>query len=259
MRGKIVFKAIAYPTIALVGLGALLAIAALTPRKWSFVAEQNCEFTIYLASDGFHTNFFVPVQTPAFNWGNRLNLAEIANQSKLNYRYLQFGWGDRIFYVETPSWDQVKFSNALRALFYWRNQSALFVKGHSTLPHLPNEEIKCLRLNKRDYLALMNFIDNSFQTDHQGQKQRIASGQDQQSSFYAATGYYSVLNTCNSWTANGLRAANVNTPLWAGLAQPVMFHLRNGCECEEGKRGNGESGADEEIARSLGLQNRLFY
>lgn len=237
MRGRIVFKTIAYVTVALVGFGALLAIAALVPRQWSVVREQNCEFTIYLASDGFHTNFFVPVKTPVFNWGDRLNLAEIANQSRQNYRYLQFGWGDRIFYVETPSWDQVKLSNALRALFYWRNESALFVKGHPALPHLPHEAVKCLRLNKDNYLALMNFIDTSFQTDDRGQKHRIASGQDQQSSFYAATGYYSSLNTCNSWTANGLRAANVNTPLWAGLAQPLMFHLRNGCECGEKDEG----------------------
>jgi len=224
-------KAIAYSVLTITGVVALLAIAALTPRKWKFPNNYACEFTLYISSDGFHTNFFVPVETAVFNWRTTLNLDELANQPGQGYQYLQFGWGDRIFYIETPSWDRVELTNALRALFYWNNSSALFVKGHPNLPEVPNEQMKCLKLDKTDYLALMQFIEGSFEIGDRGQKQRIASGQDQQSSFYAANGYYSILNTCNSWTANGLRAANVNTPLWGGLAQPVMFHLRNGCQC----------------------------
>ena len=209
----------------------LLVIAALTPRKWGFPADYACQFTIYVSSDGFHTNFFIPVETPIFNWRTRLNLDQIANRPSQAYRYLQFGWGDRIFYIETPSWEQVRASNALRALFYWQNQSALFIKGHATLPTLPNDQLQCLKLSQSDYLALMQFIQATFAGGDRTPPQRLASGQDQASGFFAADGYYSILNTCNSWTANGLRAANVNTPLWAGLAQPVMWHLRNGCEC----------------------------
>ncbi|NJP09016.1 MAG: TIGR02117 family protein [Leptolyngbyaceae cyanobacterium RU_5_1] len=221
-----------YPVLGLVAGVALLAIAALTPRKWSFSQTEPCEFTVYVSGDEFHTNFFVPVETSVYDWGDHLNLDGIAGSSSKDYRYLQFGWGDRIFYMETPSWDQVSPTNALRSLFFWQNASAMFVKGHSSVPHFPNETLKCIRLSKTDYLALMNFIDTSFQADKQGHKQRIGSGQDQQSGFYAAHGYYSAIKTCNSWTADGLRAANINTPLWAGLAAPIMYHLRNGCECD---------------------------
>lgn len=213
------------------GLAGLLAIAAITPRRWSFPASYPCEVTLYVASDGFHTNFFVPVQAAGFDWRQHLDLAQIAPQNPATYRYLQFGWGDRIFYVDTPSWDQVSPTNALRALFYWQNTSALFVKGYATLPTQSGETFQCLRLSQADYLRLMQFIERSFETDAQGHKQRIASGQDQQSSFYAAQGHYSALKTCNSWTADGLRQAQVNTPVWAGLATPLMQQLRNGCAC----------------------------
>ncbi|MDX2227988.1 MAG: TIGR02117 family protein [Leptolyngbyaceae cyanobacterium bins.349] len=224
-------RAIAYTTVSIAGLAALLAIAAVTPRKWSFPANSACEFPIYISSDGFHTNFFIPVETTAFNWRQQFNLDQIANRSSQAYRYLQFGWGDRIFYIETPSWEQVRISNALRALFYWQNQSALFIKGHPHLPQLPEEQMKCVKLSRTDYLALMQFIQNTFEGSDRTPPQRLASGQDQESGFFAAQGHYSILNTCNSWTANGLRAANVNTPLWAGLAQPIMLQLRNGCSC----------------------------
>lgn len=230
-RRVLILKTIASAAAALgVGVG-LLAIAAFTPRKWSFPEHYACEYKIYVSGDGFHTNLFIPVETNAFNWRNQLNLDQIANRPSQAYRYLQFGWGDRIFYIETPSWDQVQPTNALRALFYWQNESALFIKGHNAMPQL-NEQVKCLKLDRADYLALMQFIQDTFAKGDRAQPQRLANGQDGQSGFFAANGYYSIFNTCNSWTADGLRAANVNTPLWAGLANPLMRQLKNGCECE---------------------------
>jgi uncharacterized protein (TIGR02117 family) len=223
-------RAVLYPMVGLAAGVVLLAIAAITPRQWWFNQTEPCEYPIYASSDGFHTNLWVPVDTPVFRWRDQLDLTQVGGDAA-QFRYLQFGWGDRIFFVETPSWDQVQVSNALRALFRPGNASALLVKGHASVASPPNETVRCLRLGKTDYLALMTFINASFQTNGFG-KQRIASGQDRQSSFYAATGHYSALNTCNSWTADGLRAAQVNTPLWAGLAAPLMQQLRNGCTCD---------------------------
>jgi uncharacterized protein (TIGR02117 family) len=210
--------------------GLALAIAILTPRKWSFDQREPCEFTVYLSSDGLHTNLFVPTKTAVYDW-TRLT-SGLASDLSAGDRYIQFGWGDRRFYMETPDWNQVNPLEALRALFFWQNSTAMFVKGYVSLPPPPNEDWKCVRLGKTDYLAMMTFIDRSFQINPQGQKHRLGSGQDHQSGFYAATGYYSLLNTCNSWAANALRAANVNTPLWGGLAPPILMHLKNGCPCD---------------------------
>ncbi len=214
-------------------IAVLLAIAALTPRKWNTASPSgNCEFPVYVSGGVMHTNLIVPVKTPVFDWGKHLNLEEIGHKPASNYRYLQFGWGDRIFYMETPSWEQMSLTSALRALFL-QNPSAMFVKGHHTVPRYPSEELKCIRLGKTDYLSLMKFVDASFQTDARGQKLRLGNGQDGESGFYAAHGSYSMFKTCNSWTAGALRAANVNTPLWGGLAPAVMKQIRNGCACQE--------------------------
>jgi uncharacterized protein (TIGR02117 family) len=217
------------------GLGtmALLTIAALTPRQWSASSQQpGCKFKVYVSGDQMHTNFFVPVRTDAFDWSQHLDLATIGKQASADYRYLQFGWGDRIFYVETPSWDQVSLSSAVRSLVL-QNPAALFVKGHTALPHYPNETLKCVSLSEGNYVKLMHFLEASFQTDPQGKVQRLSSGQDGDSSFYDATGRYSMFKTCNSWTADGLRAADVNTPLWGGLAPAVMRQLQDTCGCAE--------------------------
>lgn len=218
-----------------VGLGilALLTIAALTPRQWHASSQQaDCKFRVYVSGDLTHTNFFVPVRTDAFDWSQHLNLATIGKQAPADYRYLQFGWGDRIFYVETPSWDRISLPSAVRSLML-QNPAALFVKGHTALPHSPNETLKCISLSEGNYVKLMHFLKASFQTDQQGNVQRISAGQDGDSSFYAANGRYSMLKTCNSWTADGLRAADVNTPLWGGLAPAVQHQLKDTCGCAE--------------------------
>jgi uncharacterized protein (TIGR02117 family) len=209
------------------GVGVLaitLTIAAHTPRQWGVQPSNDCEYTIYVIGDHMHINLIVPVQTPIFDWHPILNL----KPSPQPPAYLLFGWGDRIFYTETPSWDQVNFASALRALVL-QNPAALLVKAERTLPET-NEQLKCVRLGKQDYLALMQFLVNSFERDDRGQFIPI-KGQLEQGKFFAATGKYSALRTCNSWTADGLRAANVNTPIWGGLAPAVMRQVGNGCSC----------------------------
>jgi uncharacterized protein (TIGR02117 family) len=222
---------------ALSSLGILaggLTIAALTPRQWGVQSPSgNCQHTIYVIGDQMHTNLIVPIQTPSFDWGRVLKPErsgpDPTRPSTNATPYLIFGWGDRIFYTETPSWDQVNWTNALRALVL-QNSAALFVKEVAELPNT-HEQLKCVRLGDRDYQSLMQFLTDSFQRDDRGQLVPIKGTQLAQGKFYAATGKYSALRTCNSWTADGLRVANVNTPIWGGLAPAVLRQVRNGCTC----------------------------
>ncbi len=220
---------------SVVGLATLLAIAALTPRHWgnfwgNSPPRPGCDLPIYVVGDGMHTNFWIPVRSPIFDWTQQVR--EVGKQPLSAYRYLQFGWGDRIFYMETPSWSEVRPTNALRALFAPHNAAALLLKGYDRPPQSGPETVRCLNLSPADYLALMAFLQASLQRDAQGKPLRLGSGQDGDSSFYAATGQYSILRTCNSWTADGLRRANVNTPLWGGLAPAVMHQLQDSCTCD---------------------------
>lgn len=226
---KRLLRAAGYLTCGGLATAAVLTIAAVTPRQWQIPKSQDCKFKVYVSGGPMHTNLFVPVQNEAFDWRKALNLQQ-GNHST-PYRYLQFGWGDRIFYTETLSWDQVSIPSALRALFL-QNLSAVFVKGHPAIPQYPNEQTKCVTLNQSDYLKLMAFIQATFEKDQRGSILPLGKGQDGESEFYAATGHYSMLKTCNSWTADALRAANVNTPVWGGLAPAVMHQIRNGCECD---------------------------
>ncbi len=211
----------------------LLGVGYFTPRRWG-MPSQNCQtqpFKIYVESDSMHVNLILPVQNQAFDWSQFLDLDQIGKDTQQSYRYLKFGWGDRDFYMNTPSWSEVKLSSVLRSLFLPGNPAALYVEGDAQLPHDQTADLKCVRVSQDDYLKLVGFIKASFQQTSQGQPIRIQDSTIATSGFYEATGHYSILRTCNTWAADGLDSAHIQTPLWSGLASAVIRQIPNHCEC----------------------------
>jgi uncharacterized protein (TIGR02117 family) len=234
MKLRPVFKSLArYGILTGLGLAIVLVIGYFTPRQW-FQPTATCShqpIQIYVAGEAAHVNLVVPVKTAAYDWGDFLDLPKLGRQPE-TYRYLKMGWGDRDFYMNTPSWGEVQLTNALRALFAPNNAAALYVQGYAEVPQGMGVEVKCLRLSQADYLKLVAFLQASFQQTA-GQPRWLQAGYTPTSSFYAATGHYSILRTCNSWAAEGLQSANVNTPLWSGLASAVMRQVPQHCDCSE--------------------------
>ncbi|KAM3115940.1 TIGR02117 family protein [Phormidesmis sp. 146-33] len=212
-------------------VASLLAIGYFTPRKWN--ASQTCDspYRIYVEGDQMHVNLILPVRNQTNDWNQFLPIQKIGRDSQENYRYLKFGWGDRDFYMNTPNWSEVRITNVLRALFMPGNPTAMYVQGFTDLPQEKGVEIKCVGVSQQDYSQMVDFIQNSFERDANGAPIRIQDGGNETSGFYEGTGHYSALKTCNTWAANGLRAANINTPLWSGLASSVMRQIQ-GCECD---------------------------
>jgi uncharacterized protein (TIGR02117 family) len=221
-----------YGGFALLGGAVLLTIGYSTPRQWG--QSRDCPtqaIQIYVAGEPSHVNLVVPVKTVVYDWQDFLPAAQIGKRPD-SYQYLKFGWGDRAFYMNTPTWGNLQLTNALRALFAPHNPAALYVQGYVTLPNEPGVELKCVRISQADYRNLVTFLQHSFQQTSGGQPIRLQDGYTSTSGFYAATGNYSLLRTCNSWAAEGLESANVNTPLWPGLAGAVMQQLKNVCGCQ---------------------------
>jgi uncharacterized protein (TIGR02117 family) len=212
----------------------LLGLGYVIPTRLGRSPQASCASDnerIYVVGDITHTNIIVPVRNDVFDWGAHLNLQSVGSDAEANYQYLAFGWGEREFYMNTATPADFRWSNALRALLLI-NQSVLYVQGLPTAPS-PDANTRCVRLSQANYLSLMQFIHRTFEQTPTGDKIRLQNGYTANGGFYAAKGKYSIFRTCNNWTAEGLRAAEVNTPLWAGLAPAVMFHLPKSCQCEK--------------------------
>ncbi|MEG4232964.1 TIGR02117 family protein [Microcoleus sp. Pol11C3] len=216
--------------IVILSLTIFLTIGYLTPSKWGNYSQADCTISLYISNEGIHTEVIVPVKNEYFEWNQYLPLTEIGRDATSNYKYLSFGWGDRAFMLETPTSGSINPVTAFKALFL-PTPSTVHVESYRVIPR--NLETKCVKISGANYLRLVNFIKNSFLLDAAGNKIKISYGYDNTESFYEAKGSYSILRTCNDWTAEALQKADVKTPLWSTLSSAIMFHLTSGCKCQK--------------------------
>ncbi|MEG4106721.1 TIGR02117 family protein [Microcoleus sp. S13_C5] len=216
--------------IVILSLTAFLTIGYLTPRKWGNYSQADCTISLYISKEGIHTEIIVPVKNEYFDWNQFLPLTEIGRDVTFDYKYLSFGWGDRAFMLETPTSGSINPVTAFKALFL-PTPSTVHVQSYRSVPQ--SIETKCVKISSKNYIKMVNYIKKSFQLDAAGNKIKISYGYDNSDSFYESKGSYSILRTCNDWTAEALQKADVNTPLWSTFSSAIMFHLNSGCECKK--------------------------
>lgn len=229
MKLQLLFKYSRYIFSSILAIISLFLVSAFIPRKGGNYSKQTCNYQICVSNTGIHTNILIPTENNAYNWHEYLSIDKIGIDAANNYKYLSFGWGDKNFYMTVTSVSDLNFSSLLKTVFL-PTPSIMYVKGYQSLPK--NIEVKCIHTDKANYLRLIKFIEASFQLDKNGRKIRIGNGHASNAGFYAARDNYSILRTCNAWTAEGLRKADINTPVWDALSSPILFHLRSGCEKE---------------------------
>lgn len=205
----------------------LFLISAFIPRKWGNYSNKACNYQICVANTGFHANILVPMENDVYNWRNYLSIDQIGIDAVNDYKYLSFGWGDKDFYMTISSISDFNFYTIFKAAFL-PTSSVMYVRGYQSLPQ--NTEIKCIYIDKANYLRLNKFIEASFKLDRNNKKIRIGDGYTSTGGFYAAKGNYSILRTCNAWAGDALRKADINTPVWDSLSFAIMLHLKSGCE-----------------------------
>lgn len=203
-----------------------LILGILVPTKGLYQRQVDCTVPIYVSSvNHFHAEIIVPVRHPVYDWRQHLPLNQLGPNAD-RYQYLSFGWGDRKFFMNA-SYDPITFFDVL----FLPGPTVMHVWGHpsSSLQLGSGFEVKKLYLSQAEYLKLVKFMNQSFQRDSRGSTRYIRQGLYPDSGFFEAVGTYSILRTCNVWTADALRQADINTPLWAALAPAIMMQLRGNC------------------------------
>jgi uncharacterized protein (TIGR02117 family) len=137
--------------------------------------------------------------------------------------YVALGYGNRTFYLETPTWGDLTMKNAFLAAFGWGR--SLMHADHDHQPQ-PNEWQRPLTLTREQYKRLAEHVARSFQRDEEGRTiPLIGRGYGQSDMFYEANGGYSAIYTCNSWTGEALRAAGIRMGVWTPTSQSIMWRL----------------------------------
>jgi uncharacterized protein (TIGR02117 family) len=200
----------------LLGIPLLLLIGSLIPRRWG--VSDGGQYQVCVTQLDIHTNLVLPVVNDAYDWRKQFPLGLSPQQ-----QYVGFGWGERVWYMNPPNQPLEVVTKGARAML-WQNAAAMQIYKYDSFPdYFP---YRCVKVTRSQYLALVEFIQGTFQRDGQEQLLQIPNPSSP-NDFYEATGSYSFLNNSNHWVAKGLRQASVNTPLWGGFSFAIMQHLNN--------------------------------
>lgn len=211
---------------ALLGLVLFFAIYALCIKFVPYIATGSRDTTgdvsIYLLSNGVHTDFVLPTVNKQKDWTHTFDPAHTQNGHAKDY--VAIGWGDKGFYLNTPTWADLKASTALKAVSGF-SSSAMHVTFYDQHTLESCEHCAKLSLSHHQYQTLISYIQNDLDTEH-GKPIFIATdavyGKDD--AFYEARGSYFLFYTCNTWINQGLKAMGVVAPLWTITDKGILRH-----------------------------------
>jgi uncharacterized protein (TIGR02117 family) len=204
----------------LAGAAALLLVAGtLVPRPLfsrSDGGEKGVE--VMVITNPIHTDIAIPATSETLQAFGFLQEGGLPLDAP-ELRWLVFGWGGRAFYLETPTWSEVKVVPVLRALTIDRSVLHAELAGEidRTLPNVTS-----IRVSDAGFQRLFQAILNSFDP----QEPAAINGYSSNDRFYAAIGSFNVLFSCNTWAAGVLRAGGVQTGWWNPLPRSLGLSLK---------------------------------
>ena len=205
----------------LAGAGLLLLIAGtLVPRpllSQSDGGEKSIE--ILVITNPIHTDIAIPATSET------LQVFAFLGESGLpldapGLRWIVFGWGGRAFYLETPTWAELKLVPALKALTIDRSVLHAELAGEIDRS-LPN--VKAIHVSEEEFSKLLQSILDSFDPQEPAAIEGAFYGPNDR--FYEANGYFNVLLSCNIWAAKVLRAGGIQTGWWNPLPQSLGLSI----------------------------------
>jgi uncharacterized protein (TIGR02117 family) len=209
----------ALAALALYGLAAV--VLGLVPVNADFRPEQD-GVPVFLRSNGTHVDIVLPTRTRQWDFAVEFGPADFPRLGQA-LPWIAFGWGDREFLLQTPTWADVRPGVALRAVL-GLGEGAVHVEY---IDEPGDFAVIGTRLSSAQYLALVTGLRGQFGRDTQGRVQRIAhAGYGVTDAFYVGTGRYLPWITCNEWVRRLIARAGVRTAVWAPFEPALLFHAR---------------------------------
>jgi uncharacterized protein (TIGR02117 family) len=211
--------------VACLALGAGIGAVVPVPLKMAPAAAGTSAKPdirrILVLSNQIHTDIAIPIDTESLSRFGFVAESDVPVADPAA-RWILFGWGGRAFYLETPTWADLKPEPLLRGLTL--DRSVLHVDVTGDIP-LSADSVQTFEITSDAYGRLLDFIAASFALKD-GQAMPIPGiryGRNDR--FFEANGWFTALAGCNTWTAKGLRAAGLRTGLWNPLPVSLRFSL----------------------------------
>jgi uncharacterized protein (TIGR02117 family) len=196
----------------------LLASGCLSPAVNSGTKSADEPSTpLWIVDHGWHTSIVVRrADVDRARWPELDDFSDAAR--------VEVAWGDREFYMATSPTSGLAIKAAIVT-----SGSVLHVVGFTApvADHFAVGEVVALRLSRRGFDALADFVHAEYQHDREGAPLRLGQSLYGSGWFYAARSRYHLFNTCNTWVARALGTAGLAVET-AGVvtASDVMRQVR---------------------------------
>ncbi|CAN7284353.1 TIGR02117 family protein [Pararhizobium sp. LjRoot235] len=139
-----------------------------------------------------------------------------------NARWLVFGWGGRAFYIETPTWADLKPVPLIKGLTLDRSVIHADVAGEIIEP---SDRVRSFEITPEEYQRLLAYIEASFKAEDGRITAIPDAAYGPTDGFFEANGWFSAAVGCNTWTAGALREAGIRTGWWNPLPVSLSMSL----------------------------------
>lgn len=173
---------------------------------------------IFIRSNGVHTDFVMPVRSKMNAWDAGFPPERFSADS--SYQYIAMGWGDKGFFLDTPTWGDLTFGTAIIAVS-GIGESALHVDYVKDAPK-ESARVKQFLISEEQYANLIGYILQTMQFRNDGPILIQHAGYGKHDLFFEANGRYSLFTTCNEWTGDGMEAAGLPVGIWTPLEFGIM-------------------------------------
>ena len=203
-------------------LALLIAAGMLLPRPlFAERSKDPAEHRILVLSNPIHTDIAIPLDGDVLARFAPLVRAGIKADHP-GARFLIFGWGSRAFYIETPTWADLKPGPLLSALTLDASVMHVAVVGAIDETQHP---VRGFDITDMEFERLLDFIEGSFQTGPNGPIWIADTAYSELDGFFEANGRFTAILGCNTWAAAALRQAGLQTGWWNPLPQTLGLSL----------------------------------
>lgn len=183
-------------------------------------SDKNTDIEIFISSNEVHTDLIFPVKTNYIHWDTVFQPKSFKAVDS-SFEYVAMGWGDKGFYIETPTWADLKASTAFKAVFFL-SSSAMHVCYHKKIQ--TGTYTKSIKITSSQYQKLIAYYQSTLLRSNQNIQLIKNKGYTAFDNFYEAKGTYSFLKTCNVFTNDALKSAGIKAPIWSPFAGGLIKH-----------------------------------
>lgn len=227
MRLKKTYLISLYTILSFIGLVLMYIVTAYVLSRIQVDEEANAkdEVEIFIKTNGVHTDIVMPVKSAQIDWSRETKYAN-TKSNDTTAQYLSIGWGDKGFYLETPTWADLKASVAFNAAFAL-STTAIHATFYQKI--VENEACRKILVSREQYVRLVKYVTDSFKKDKNGHFINIKTKANygNTDAFYEANGSYSIIHTCNTWANNGLKTCGQKACLWTPFDTGIFLKYNN--------------------------------